>query len=253
MSDLKLGLASSYLLGGLAAAFFAAVIGYPLLRIRGAYFSIAMLAVAEGVRVLAGPNILSRSPAEDADFPVLAGNLTQQYLDMLLIAVLELATCIVIARNRFGLALIAIREDEAAADDLGVNTTATKLAAFVLSAFFAGTIGGVHATFVHYIDPTSAFDMKLTIMPIIMSIFGGLGTVLGPVIGGVLLEFVSDFSWLYLGRMNITHFRTDPDRLGPVAARWPDRPAEAGGLAAADAGAVTPLGKHPRPYRPRSR
>jgi branched-chain amino acid transport system permease protein len=195
-----------YLIGGLGAAIFAALIGYPVLRIRGAYFSIAMLAVAEGARILFGTEYLEPFTRGGRGFPVLAGTLHQQYYAMLVLAVVIVGASFWFARSRFGLALIAVREDEAAAEGLGVNTTAVKVAAFVISAFFAGVAGGIHATFVHYIDPTAAFDMKYTVLPIIMAIFGGLGTVLGPVIGAVGLEVVSDFAWLYLGRLNVTIF-----------------------------------------------
>jgi branched-chain amino acid transport system permease protein len=204
--DLKFGLWTSYLLGGVAAGGFAALTGYPLLQIRGAYFSIAMLAIAEGARILVGTEYLDPYTRGGRGFPVLAGTLTEKYFAMLALAIVTFMVCAIVARTRFGLSLIAIREDEDAADGLGVNTTVVKVAAFVLSGFFAGMAGGIHATFVHYIDPNSAFDIKFTIMPLIMALFGSLGTVVGPVIGGVVLEIISDFSWLYLGRMNITIF-----------------------------------------------
>jgi branched-chain amino acid transport system permease protein len=204
--DLKLAPLPAYLIGGLASAVFAAALGYPILKIRGAYFSIAMLAIAEGMRVLVSTEYFEPFTRGGRGLPVLAGGLQQQYFTMLALAVAVLLTSIAFARSRFGLSLIAVREDEAAAEGLGVNTVLVKVAAFVISAFFAGAAGGIHATFVHYIDPNSAFDIKYTIMPIIMVIFGGLGTVLGPVIGGLVLEVISDFSWLYLGRMNVTIF-----------------------------------------------
>jgi branched-chain amino acid transport system permease protein len=204
--DLKFDIISAYLFGGMAAAVFAALIGYPILRIRGAYFSIAMLAIAEGARVLAGTEYLEPFTRGGSGIAVLAGNLVQQYYAMLALATVIVASSMLIARSRFGLSLIAVREDEAAADGMGVNTTTVKLLAFVVSAFFAGTAGGIHATFVHYIEPFAAFDVKYTMLPIIMAIFGGLGTVVGPVVGGLFLELVSDYAWLHFGRMNVTLF-----------------------------------------------
>ena len=79
----------------------------------------------------------------------------------------------------------------------------TKL---LLGAVGALGLGALYPIFSLGPDPNSAFDIKFTIMPIIMTLFGGMGTVVGPVIGAVLLEVISDFSWLYLGRMNITIF-----------------------------------------------
>jgi branched-chain amino acid transport system permease protein len=204
--DLKLNLITAYLLGGIASALFAALIGYPILRIRGAYFAIAMLAIAEGARVLAGTEYLEPLTRGGSGIAVLAGDLVRQYYAMLALAAVTVASSVLIARSRFGLSLIAVREDEAAADGMGVNTTTVKQLAFVISAFFAGAAGGIHATFLHYIEPFAAFDVKYTMLPIIMAIFGGLGTVLGPVIGGLVLELVSDYAWLHFGRMNITLF-----------------------------------------------
>lgn len=204
--DLKIPALPAYVIGGCASAVFAAAIGYPVLKIRGAYFSIAMLAIAEGLRVLISTEYFEPFTRGGSGLPVLTGSFTQQYVAMLVLAVIIIAVSLLLAQSRLGLSLIAVREDEAAAEGLGVNTTKVKIIAFVISAFFAGLAGGIHATFVHYIDPNSAFDIKYTILPIIMVIFGGLGTVIGPVIGGIALELISDYSWIYLGRMNLTIF-----------------------------------------------
>ena len=204
--DFKMGLIPGYLTGGLVAALVAALIGYPLLRIRGAYFAISMLALAEGARVLISTKYLTPFTRGGAGMPVLAGNLTQKYYAIFLLAVCVVLVTMAFARSHFGLSLIAVREDEAAASGLAVNTTAVKVSAFVVSAFFAGTAGGIHATFLHYIEPFAAFDMKYTMLSIVMAMFGGLGTVLGSVIGAVTLQLISDFVWLHLGQANITVF-----------------------------------------------
>ena len=204
--DLKMGLVPGYLMGGLASAVVAALIGFPLLQLRGAYFAISMLAIAEGTRVLISTTYLEPLTRGGAGIPVLAGSLTQKYYSIFLLAVCIVAATMIFARSRFGLSLIAVREDEAAADGLAVNTNAVKVFAFVVSAFFAGTAGGIQATFLHYIEPFAAFDVKYTILSIVMAIFGGLGTVLGPVIGGLTLQLISDFVWLRLGQANITIF-----------------------------------------------
>lgn len=208
LADARVGLPLGYLGGGLAAAAFAALIGYPVLRTRGAYFSIAMLAIAEGTRVLFGTEYLEPLTRGGKGLAVKTGGLEGKYAAMLLLTIAVFLVTLALAKSRVGLALISIREDETAADALGVNTTSVKVFAFVLSAFFAGVAGGIHATFLHYIDPPAAFDIKYTTMPIIMAIFGGLGTVLGPVIGGVILEVINDLTWLHLGRLNVTIFGT---------------------------------------------
>jgi branched-chain amino acid transport system permease protein len=204
--DLKMNVVAAYLMGGCASALFAALIGYPILRIRGAYFSIAMLAIAEGARVVVATEYLEPFTRGGTGIAVLSDTLTAQYYAMLVLAAVIVSSSALFARSRLGLSLIAVREDEAAADGMGVNTTAVKVFAFMISAFFAGVAGGIHATFLHYIEPYAAFDIKYTMLPIIMTIFGGLGTVVGPIIGSLVLEVISDYTWLHMGRMNVTIF-----------------------------------------------
>jgi branched-chain amino acid transport system permease protein len=136
----------------------------------------------------------------------MAADLTSKYYGMLILAVFVLAVSYKIATSRFGLELLSIREDEDAAEGLGINTTAVKISAFLISAFLTGIAGGIHATFIHYIDPPAAFDIRYTVLPIIMAMFGGLGTVLGPVVAGTILEVINNWTWLYLGRINMTIF-----------------------------------------------
>jgi branched-chain amino acid transport system permease protein len=88
--------------------------------------------------------------------------------------------------------LIAIRENEEGAAVLGVNTTLCKVLAFALSGAFAALAGGIHAYWITFLDPESAFDISLNVKMIIMAVFGGPGTVLGPVFGALLLSSVSE-------------------------------------------------------------
>jgi branched-chain amino acid transport system permease protein len=93
-----------------------------------------------------------------------------------------------LARSRFGMGLIAIREDEDAAAVMGVNTTLYKIIALVLSAFFTAIAGGIHAYWITFVDPGSAFDLTLNVRMVIMTVFGGPGTILGPIIGSFILS-----------------------------------------------------------------
>ena len=97
-----------------------------------------------------------------------------------------------ISRSRFGYGLIAIRENEDAAAVMGINTTLYKVLAFTLSGFFSALAGGIHAYWITFLDPQSAFDIVLNIKMIIMAVFGGAGTVLGPIIGALSLSAVSE-------------------------------------------------------------
>ena len=97
-----------------------------------------------------------------------------------------------IARSRFGFGLISIRENEEAAAVMGVNTRLYKVLAFALSGFFSALAGGIHAYWITFLDPVSAFDIGLNVKMIIMSVFGGPGSILGPVVGAFVLSGISE-------------------------------------------------------------
>ena len=104
------------------------------------------------------------------------------------------AACVAwMSSSRFGMALIAIREDEDAADAMGVNTTLYKVLALVVSAVFTAIAGGIHAYWITFIDPRSAFDLTLNVKMVIMAVFGGPGTVFGPVIGAFILSLIYEY------------------------------------------------------------
>ena len=110
----------------------------------------------------------------------------------LILLVATTATVAWLARSRFGAGLVAIREDEDAAQVMGINTTIYKVAALVIAAFFSAIAGGIHAYWITFIDPASAFDPSLNVRMVIMTLFGGSGTVLGPVVGAFVLSAVSE-------------------------------------------------------------
>jgi branched-chain amino acid transport system permease protein len=106
--------------------------------------------------------------------------------------VLATSSVLWLSRSRFGLGLIAIRENEEGAAVLGVNTTLYKILAFVLSAAFTALAGSIYAYYITFIDPASVFDVVLNVKMIIMAVFGGPGSVLGPVIGAFVLSGISE-------------------------------------------------------------
>ncbi len=95
--------------------------------------------------------------------------------------------------SRFGFGLIAIRENEEGAAVMGVNTTLYKVLAFALSGIFSALAGGIHAYWITFLDPDSAFDISLNVKMIIMAVCGGPGTVLGPIVGALSLSAISEF------------------------------------------------------------
>lgn len=194
-------------LGGLVAAIYAAVLSFPLLRVKGPYFAITTLAISEGTRVLMSTEFLEPLTRAGSGIPLFVRiSMETKYFAMLALVVVTVLVTYAIANSRIGLRLLAIREDEYAAENLGIDTTRLKIGMFVLSALFAGLGGGLHATFLSYIDPFNAFNIQYTVIPIVMAFFGGVGTVLGPVIGGTVLELLNDYVWTHVLRLNLAAF-----------------------------------------------
>lgn len=183
------------LLGGLASAAVAAFIGLPTLRLRGAYFAIATWAFAEMIRQVA----LLLEVTGGAFGMRVPGLLDPNFFYYVMWAAVA-GTCgitfALMERSRMGYKLRAIREQEEAAETLGVATTRLKVAAFVLSATFPGVLGGIYGYWTTYIHPDSVLAGSVTDQMVVMVLLGGLGTAVGPILGAVLLQAVSRFLWL---------------------------------------------------------
>ena len=178
------------IIGVLMAAAFAFLLGLPVLRLRGHYFAIATLGLAEVmVAIVSNLEIAGRNIG--LVLPLLKGD-TLFFEAALALLVVTTLTIAWISRSRFGFGLIAIRENEPAAAVMGVNTTLYKILAFALCSVFAAVAGGIHAYWLTYLDPASAFDITLNVKMIIMAVFGGAGTVLGPVLGAFVLSAISE-------------------------------------------------------------
>ena len=189
--------------GGVGAGVLALVIGYPCLRLKGPYFAIAMLGLNEVLRALVsyfeaftGGGFGLSLPALDASRPL--------YYVMALCALAVVALTFGIITSRFGLRLMTIREDEIAAEAMGIDTARHKLYAFLLSAVGPGIAGGLVARDQGFIEPVNVFPLATTITMIVMVLFGGKGTVWGPVVGAVLLTVFQEMVWarfLYLHQL----------------------------------------------------
>jgi branched-chain amino acid transport system permease protein len=180
--------------GGVVAAFLALLMGGLCLRLRNIFFAIATLAFSEAIRVIAASwDTLTKGGFGISLTPY--PYVTPFYYAMAVCAAVTVAMNWFIARSDFGLRLIAIREDEDAAECIGVDTTRAKIIAFTLSAIPCGIAGGLYAPYISYIEPTSVFNILLTTQLIVMAIFGGAGTVIGPVIGVLLLTLMQEVFW----------------------------------------------------------
>jgi branched-chain amino acid transport system permease protein len=177
-------------LGAVLAVGCAVLFGIPILRLRGHYFAIATLGLSATLSAIianldvAGRNIGLILPLTRAD--------NAFYEEALILLIAATATVAWIARSRFGTALLAIREDEYAALVMGINTTRYKVAALALSAFFTSIAGGIHAYWITFVDPAGAFDLTLNVRMVIMAMFGGPGTIFGPLVGAFILSAVYD-------------------------------------------------------------
>lgn len=181
--------------GAFVAGVVAVALGYPVLRLKGPYFAIAMLGAAEGTRVVATVWDSLTHGGIGISFPS-AENSIPTYYAMLVLMLITVVVAYGVGHSRFGIRLNAIREDEVAAEALGINVTRYKLVAFVLSAIFPAAAGGIQAYKVLYIEPAGVFFVQITIAMALMSMLGGKGTVIGPVVGAVLLYTAQEMTWV---------------------------------------------------------
>jgi branched-chain amino acid transport system permease protein len=185
-----------YLLAIVMATLLSLAVGAVALRLRGAYFAIATIGVNEGFRFLIeGAKIWKGSEgmifsAELNIFGREAANILSTYwadVIVLLIAAAAAFVTLYYMRSKIGYALLALREDEDAAKVMGINVTKYKIIAFITSAVFAGLLGAsAWALKTPYVFPPEVFEIHYTVEAIIIVLLGGAGTLLGPVLGGLI-------------------------------------------------------------------
>ena len=181
--------------GGVAACVVALIIGYPCLRLKGPYFAIAMLGLNEVLRALVSYFEGFTGGGLGLSLPTLQASVEIYYVMGLTAAAVILLTYLILT-SRFGLRLMTIREDEVAAEAMGIDTARHKLYAFLLSAAAPGIVGGLSARDQGYIEPISVFPLVTTITMIVMVLFGGKGTVWGPVLGATVLFVFQELVWV---------------------------------------------------------
>jgi branched-chain amino acid transport system permease protein len=178
-------------LASVATALFAVPVGWIALRTREATFVIVTIAVMFMLQILATNLRSVTGGSQGLAFPVPGWGASFDvpfYYAMLTLVIVSLAVSWGIRRSRFGLGLLAIRDDEDRARSLGIRTEVAKLAAFVISVALVGAIGAVYGYYVTYIYPQFVIDPLIGIAMVLMSFLGGMGTLAGPVIGALLLE-----------------------------------------------------------------
>jgi branched-chain amino acid transport system permease protein len=186
------------LCGALLSAVIAGLIGLPVLRLRGHYFAIATIGVMEGTRELV-LNMEFLSGGSGMNVPIIRMP-PQQFSALIYFIMLSLMlgyTLLVygLSRSSLGYSLRAIKADEQAAAVMGIDTTRAKTTAWAASAACSAIVGGVYAVWVGFIEPGVVFNVVTGTEYFMMMLLGGPGTVLGPVLGGFLLQLVSVTVW----------------------------------------------------------
>lgn len=184
--------------GGLVAALLS-LLFLPLLRQRGFYFALSTFAAALAVETIVRNWTWVRglkSSEHGWNLPDLYSLTTYFYVTLLLLAVC-LVTIALLLNSRVGIALRAIHKDETVAASAGIHCARYKMIAFVFSAVWPGIFGGVYAMFLIYISAETVFEMGITLNMIVYTVFGGIGTFLGPILGGVVLTLIDQLAWAH--------------------------------------------------------
>jgi len=175
-------------LGGLLAVAVAGGLGLLTLRLRGIYFAIATLAFSETLRVTTNQLRFTGGATGLVVPPLLAGHRPAQYLVILGILLLVIATSAFVNRSRWRYAVTAVRANEEVAATMGVNVVQVKVAAFMISAFFAGIAGAYYGHVFLFISPIEVYSLAVSVGALVAPIFGGLYTTAGPLVGAAVLR-----------------------------------------------------------------
>jgi branched-chain amino acid transport system permease protein len=195
------GLLTAVAAAGAMAFLGAVLLGVILLRLRGHYFAIASLAVAEVLRELTNAATDLTGGGMGLNIPLssvvtsVEGEARFFFFAMWALLVVTLVVVVAVERSKLGFGLRCIRQNESAADMIGVHATLYKSLAFALSGIFVAMAGVLYAGWVHYIEPPDVYDILYSVKPIVMALLGGLGSTLGAVIGAFLFLGIEELVW----------------------------------------------------------
>lgn len=197
--------------GGAAAVLISVLIGFPTFGLRGAYYALATVAISEGIVVIInsthelGPfsvggaeGLIVKMVGDSAAALQFSSKIPYYYL-ILFMLFLVIAVSYWIKTSKLGYCLIALKEDEDAAAAMGINVRNNKLIAAMISAFMTALGGVFYAVLIRYLEPNAIAGGSMSTQMVFLSIVGGSGTILGPVIGGILLSLISEVIRFYLG------------------------------------------------------
>jgi branched-chain amino acid transport system permease protein len=185
----------SIVLGGLAAGVLAWLIGSAVLQLRGMYFAIVTLALAEIFRVIVRnlPDLTGGPEGTVLSQAIFAGNSTYTYWLVLTAAALSVAVSEVFQHSRIHFALTSIRNDEIVAKSSGIDVFKYLVFLFAVTSAIQGITGGAYAHIYGFVSPEGSFSLDFTLLPIAMALLGGMHSTWGPVVGAVVLGVISEF------------------------------------------------------------
>jgi branched-chain amino acid transport system permease protein len=185
---------------GLGAFIVAFALGAALLRLRGHYFAIASLSLVEVFREVVNGATDLTGGGMGLNIPLVAGSgvmadATFFFFAMWALLLASAVMVVVVQGSKLGFGLACVRQNETAANMIGLNATLYKSLGFGLSACFVAAAGGLYAAWVHYIDPSDVFDILYSVKPIVMALIGGLGSAFGAVIGALVYLALAEVVW----------------------------------------------------------
>jgi branched-chain amino acid transport system permease protein len=221
-------------LSGGVASLFALPLGWVALRVRGNTFVILTIAIFFSFQLLAYnlPGITHGSVGMDLPTPSWSGDIynTPFYYAALALVVLALVVAWGVRRSKYGLGLLAIRDDEDRALGMGIKAGRYKLIAYVLSAWFVGVAGGIYAYFVGSVDPSFVFNPAFDVAITLTCFLGGLGTLSGPIVGAVIVVPLQQYltlqfeepgvSQIFYGIVFLTTLLASPEGVVPSIQTW---------------------------------
>ena len=194
-------------LGGVTAVLLAVFIGWVCFRLRGPYFALSVMALSEVLHLIAINWKDVTNGAEGVLFLPAFNDKKYYYWIVLALAVSNFVCIKYVMKSKLGIYFLAIREDQDAAESLGINTTVYKLASLLISAFFTGVAGAFYFNYMGFIDPGIVFDTaKISVMMILVTMLGGAATLAGPAVGAVLYILVSEILRAWLGQGHLVFF-----------------------------------------------
>ena len=206
LQNAGINLVAAWVFASIITIIFAAFLGFAILRVKGHYFAVGSIAVVEVLRLITSSWSSFTGGGDGLNVKIMEGGpdfAGRVFLyAMLSVMLLAFLTTLWVDRSKFGFGLKAIKQNEDAADMVGINVTIYKIAAFSLSAVFCGTVGAIYASWIGYIAPVDAFSIITTLKVPVMVLLGGEGTVFGPILGALVFVILEESVWAHFLEAN---------------------------------------------------